>query len=88
MCSNETSLLLLCCSVNCRTRPKAEGSVLITLSIRGADGTQQDSSGEVSFVYRVRIPHPPLTLPPSQLIMTSEHNKCEGLWLDRESLSK
>ena len=35
-------------------------------------GTQQDSSGEVSFVYRVRIPHPPLTLPPSQLIMTSE----------------
>ncbi|XP_022105400.1 plexin-B-like [Acanthaster planci] len=36
-------------SVSCKTRPETEGSELVTLTITGADGSQQDSSGTVNF---------------------------------------
>ncbi|XP_038069418.1 plexin-A4-like [Patiria miniata] len=39
-------------SVSCRTRPESEGAELVTLTVTGADGTMQHSSGTVNFNFR------------------------------------
>ncbi|XP_038069358.1 plexin-B-like [Patiria miniata] len=39
-------------SVRCRTRPEREGAELVTLTVTGADGTMQHSSGTVNFNFR------------------------------------
>ncbi|XP_022111692.1 plexin-B1-like, partial [Acanthaster planci] len=40
-------------SVSCRTRPEREGNESVSLTIKGADGTLQNSSGTVNFHYTV-----------------------------------
>ncbi|XP_038066957.1 plexin-B1-like [Patiria miniata] len=44
-------------SVSCRTRPESVGAELVTLTVTGADGTMQHSSGTVNFNFR----HPAIT---------------------------
>ncbi|XP_038069308.1 plexin-A4-like [Patiria miniata] len=39
-------------SVSCRTRPESVGAELVTLTVTGADGTMQHSSGTVNFNFR------------------------------------
>ncbi|XP_038061899.1 plexin-B-like [Patiria miniata] len=39
-------------SVSCRTRPEVKGVELVTLTVTGADGTMQHSSGTVNFNFK------------------------------------
>ncbi|XP_038069507.1 plexin-B-like [Patiria miniata] len=39
-------------SVSCRTRAESEGAELVTLTVTGADGTMQHSSGTVNFNFK------------------------------------
>ncbi|XP_038067021.1 plexin-B1-like [Patiria miniata] len=39
-------------SVSCRTRAESEGTELVTLTVTGADGTMQHSSGTVNFNFK------------------------------------
>ncbi|XP_038069360.1 plexin-B-like [Patiria miniata] len=39
-------------SVSCRTQPESEGAELVTLTVTGADGTMQHSSGTVNFNFK------------------------------------
>ncbi|XP_022111250.1 plexin-B-like isoform X2 [Acanthaster planci] len=43
---------LIGASVSCRTKPERDGSELVTLTITGADGSQQRSSGTVNFEFK------------------------------------